>query len=378
MARLSSLIQSESRPIAYEQPSELAAATSSRRTAATLAPWRRVSRGTSRRGRAADAADRQHRTRSHGRHRHRALDGRRHGAHRDLRSQALHAVRNRARSRTTCSARSRRSTPSSTTSSSREGLENIAKVMDRGTLIRSYTAGDLGLHPALAASVSLAHRLRAAADRGRAAHRRGHRAHARPARTRRAGVHRHRPAVRSCGEGEELKAFHTGRLPRQRVRPVPDSRSRRRRSQPSARRRDEPGALRRIATQLYKQAARGKARSASSAATIRRSRCCARWTTPTACSARRPPRRSISRSSRRKSYDTYNTGRFGLGCLLARRLAEVGRALHRSHHRIHPVPQLGHARQRPHAPGRAEADDRRARSRSSCSTSKSAACSTAR
>ena len=48
------------------------------------------------------------------------------------------------------------------------------------------------------------------------------------------------------------------------------------------------------------------------------------------------------------SYDTYNTGRFGLGCLLARRLVEAGAALHRGDHRVRPVPRLGHARQRPH------------------------------
>ena len=45
----------------------------------------------------------------------------------------------------------------------------------------------------------------------------------------------------------------------------------------------------------------------------------------------------------------YNTGRFGLGCLLARRLTEAGRAVHRGDDRIHPVQVLGHARERPHA-----------------------------
>ena len=42
------------------------------------------------------------------------------------------------------SARSRPSTRPSTTSRSRQGLENIAKVMDRGTLIRSHVVADLG------------------------------------------------------------------------------------------------------------------------------------------------------------------------------------------------------------------------------------------
>ena len=53
-----------------------------------------------------------------------------------------------------------------------QGLENVAQVMDRGTLIRSHVVAGPGQHPALAASVPLAHRLRAAADRRRAAHRR--------------------------------------------------------------------------------------------------------------------------------------------------------------------------------------------------------------
>ena len=53
-----------------------------------------------------------------------------------------------------------------------QGLENVAKVMDRGTLIRSHVVADLGQHPALAAPVPLAHRLRAAADGRLPAHRR--------------------------------------------------------------------------------------------------------------------------------------------------------------------------------------------------------------
>ena len=74
----------------------------------------------------------------------RALDGRRHGADRDVRPQALHAVRaGRARS-SRCSARSRRSTPRSTTSSSRRGSSRSRSVIDRGTVIRTFNAADLG------------------------------------------------------------------------------------------------------------------------------------------------------------------------------------------------------------------------------------------
>ena len=44
------------------------------------------------------------------------------------------------------------------------------------------------------------------------------------------------------------------------------------------------------------------------------------------------------------SYEKYNTSRFGLGCLLARRLTEA-LAIHRSYHRIYSVRKLGHARE---------------------------------
>ena len=53
-----------------------------------------------------------------------------------------------------------------------QGLERIAKVMDRGTLIRTFQGAGPRLHSALAAPVSLAHRLHSAAADGRAAYRR--------------------------------------------------------------------------------------------------------------------------------------------------------------------------------------------------------------
>ena len=92
------------------------------------------------------------------------------------------------------------------------------------------------LHPALAAPVPVAHRLRAAADRGRAAPRRGHRAHARPEGPGDAGVHQHRPAARRRRR-RGAEGVHDGRLPRQRVRPVqrPVSRRGRRRRPPAGR-----------------------------------------------------------------------------------------------------------------------------------------------
>ena len=49
------------------------------------------------------------------------------------------------------------------------------------------------------------------------------------------------------------------------------------------------------------------------------------------------------------SYDAYNTGRFGLGCLLARRLIEAGARFIEVTTEYIPFNWLGHARQRPHA-----------------------------
>jgi hypothetical protein len=45
-----------------------------------------------------------------------------------------------------------------------EGVEKLAAVMDRGTLIRSYTAGDPWVHPSFPASISVAHRVCPAAN----------------------------------------------------------------------------------------------------------------------------------------------------------------------------------------------------------------------
>ena len=66
-----------------------------------------------------------------------------------------------------------------------QGLENIAKVMDRGTLIRSHVVADLGNILHSPAPVPLAHRLRAAADGRLPAYRRVDRPRPRPATIRR-------------------------------------------------------------------------------------------------------------------------------------------------------------------------------------------------
>ena len=101
-----------------------------------------------------------------------------------------------------------------------EGLENIAKVMDRATLDPLPRAARSGAHSALAASISLAHRLRAAANRGCAAHRGVDRQSAGAEKSGHSGVHRYRPAIgRQRREGRAQSVSHR-RLSRQRVRPV--------------------------------------------------------------------------------------------------------------------------------------------------------------
>ena len=117
-----------------------------------------------------------------------------------------------------------------------QGLEQIAQRDGPRHADPLVQGGRPRLHPALAPSISMAHRLRAAADRRRAAHRRRHRPHARPAESGDAGVHRHRPALRS-GRGRGTQGVSHGRVPGQRIRAVPHSRSRAGRRKASARRR---------------------------------------------------------------------------------------------------------------------------------------------
>ena len=162
-----------------------------------------------------------------------------------------------------------------------QGLENIARVMDRATLDPLLHGGRPGLHPALAPSISMAHGLRAAADRGRAAHRRRHRPHARAVESRDTGVHRHRPAFRP-GRRRGAQGVSHGRVSRQRVRAVPHR-------QPGAGGRErpparghEPGPLRKPRS-LLPQTGRGKVPWENTAAISSSNRSSARWTTRIAC-----------------------------------------------------------------------------------------------
>jgi len=202
-----------------------------------------------------------------------------------------------------------------------EGLENIAKVMDRATLIRSYTAGDLGFilhsrhqyqwHTGYAPPQTVA-----APHIGSVI-----------ART----LGPLNPAVPAfidigqrfdLGEGEELKAFHTAGFlgsefgpfiisnPEQAAESVrpPEGMS-------PARFESRDGFYRKLAARSpigqygsdYQQ--QSLIRSLDNAHRLLSS----------------PASKAFDLSLEPKAaYDRYNTGRFGLGCLLARRLTEVG------------------------------------------------------
>ena len=85
-----------------------------------------------------------------------------------------------------------------------------------------------------------------------------------------------------------------------------------------------PRAVRARQRAAIKRAGQATARSASWPATIIRSRCCA--PIDNAHRLLNSPERDAFDLSKepKESFDRYNTGRFGLGCLLARRLTEAG------------------------------------------------------
>ncbi len=202
-----------------------------------------------------------------------------------------------------------------------QGLENIAGVMDRAALVRSYTAGDLGFilhsrhqyhwHTGYAPPLTVA-----APHIGSVV-----------ART----LGPRNPAVPAfidigqrfdVGEGEELKAFHTAGflgseygpflLPypdqaKGAVQPPPGMTAARFRARQRAYQRlAEASPIARHGSDYQRQSL---LRSLENAYRL--------LSSPAAQAfdlAREP----------RASYERYNTGRFGLGCLLARRLVEAG------------------------------------------------------
>src|SRR3954452_8525068 len=202
-----------------------------------------------------------------------------------------------------------------------QGLEQIAGVMDRGTLIRSYTAGDLGFilhsrhqfqwHTGYAPPQTVA-----------APHLGGI-----IART----LGPLNPAVPAfidigqrfdVGEGEELKAFHTAGFlgseygpfvianPDQAVQAVrpPAGMS-------PSRFENRDKFFRKLLAQSPVGEFRSDYQKESLVRSLDKAHMLLSSTAAKAFDLALEPK---------ESYDKYNTGRFGLGCLLARRLAEVG------------------------------------------------------
>ena len=204
------------------------------------------------------------------------------------------------------------------------GLEQIGRVIDRGTVHPRLHRRRPRLHPALAAPVPLAHRLHAAAADGDAAHRLG-RSRGRSGRGTRTCRRSSPSARRSEGAGEigTLKAFHTaGFLGSEHgpflivdpqdaasaVRP-PKERDRRRASAAGA------SCIRRCSRRI-----RCIATPASSSAN--------RWSRSLDAADRllaSPAAKAFDVSLEpAASRDAYGPSRFGRGCLLARRLIEGG------------------------------------------------------
>lgn len=202
-----------------------------------------------------------------------------------------------------------------------EGLESIGKVMDKGTLIRSYVAADLGfilhsrhqyhwhtcyeppqsvaaphigawiakelgpLNPVIPAFIDIGQRF-------------------------------------TVGEGEELKAFHTAGFLGNEYGPflIPDPSAGLESVQPppgmSSKRFESRNKL---YSELVKQSPLGEYGSDYQKESLARSMEQAYML------LRSPEAKAFDLSSEPKeSYDIYNTGKFGLGCLMARRLTEQG------------------------------------------------------
>ncbi|HSU53748.1 MAG TPA: DUF1501 domain-containing protein [Candidatus Dormibacteraeota bacterium] len=202
-----------------------------------------------------------------------------------------------------------------------QGLENIAKVMDRATLIRSYTAGDLGFilhsrhqfqwHTGYAPPQTVA-----APHIGSVI-----------ART----LGPRNPAVPAfidigqrfdLGEGEELKAFHTAGFLGSEYGPfiISNPEDAAKSVRPPAGM--SPDRFERRDTfyrKLMEQSPIGQLGSDYQKDSLLRSLDNAHRLLSS------PAAKAFDLSLEPKpSYDKYNTGRFGLGCLLARRLTEAG------------------------------------------------------
>ena len=205
-----------------------------------------------------------------------------------------------------------------------QGLEKIGRVMDRGTLIRSYQAGDLGFilhsrhqfhwHTGYAPPQTVAV------------------PHLGSVISRTLGPKNpDMPAFIDIGQNMEigaesdgLKAFHTAGFLGTEYGPflIPypeDAACERAAAGGHERRAVQPAA--RCCTRRWRRRARWRSIGSDYQQGV--AAAFGRYRAPAAHVAGRR-RRSICRSNRKASYDIYNTGRFGLGCLLARRLTEAG------------------------------------------------------
>ena len=194
--------------------------------------------------------------------------------------------------------------------------------MDRGAADPHLPGGGPRLHPALASSVSLAHRLHPAAVARDAAPRRGGREDARAANPTVPPFIAIGQNLEIGGESASLKAFHTARLPRDGIRTVPDPDP-----QDAASAVRPPAELGERALPQPAQAVRAAAAQQpvyqfggdfQRESLLRSMDAADRLLTS-------PSAKAFDLSLEPKqNFDAYNTGRFGQGCLLARRLVEAG------------------------------------------------------
>ena len=175
-----------------------------------------------------------------------------------------------------------------------QGLEQIGSVIDRGTVIRTFNAADLGFilhsrhqyhwHTGYIPPQPMAMpHIGAVISRTLGPRQPGH-----------AGVHRHRPDGRRRRRDRHAEGVPHGRLPRHRARAVPDRRSAGRGVGGAAAEGAEPTRASAAGAQLFEALLAQEPVASATAATSSASRWCARSTPPIACCARRRRRRSTS------------------------------------------------------------------------------------
>ncbi len=165
---------------------------------------------------------------------------RRHGIARNLRSEALHSLRNRR-------AFGKDPVYVPLDPYGRRQRQDLARIREcrqgdgSGNLDPFARRGRPGQHPALAPPVSLAHRLRAAADRGRTAYRLLDCAGSRSSQSGDPAIHQHRSTARRRRRVGRAESVHHRRILRDGVRPIqPAVPQRCRRCRPSTQGHDCP------------------------------------------------------------------------------------------------------------------------------------------